>query len=432
MYAAVTCGIWNAPPVHADGSHVDLIPFAADVSPASAEFVSGAIDQAQSDGASLIIVELDTFGGDLASMESIREKELGSKVPIIVYVAPSGAHADSAGAYLVLAAPLVAMAPGTRIGSASPVTSSGGDLSATERAKTENALVAQITGDQNAYQRNANLAAQMVTNASAFDDQTAIADGLVNFGASDLADCLRQVDGQSVRLVDGLTITLHVAGLPIETLQPSVRDQLFALLVDPNVLFLLFVLAAVCTYLELSHPGAIVPGVVGGIALLLFLYGAGSLSPNWAGLALMLLAVVLLAVDVRAPTHGVLSLGALISLVIGTIIFFNTGPADQAVNPILIAGVAVGVGAIAALVLRFAWASRRAKVNTGIDGLIGQEATVIQPLKPFGRVRVLGEDWSAALVPGEHGAVAMNSVSIGSRVRVVGADGLRLQVVPAP
>src|SRR5579863_3957168 len=195
--------VMGSPVVVATGAHVDVIPFAADVTPASAEYVGGAIDTAQADGATLIVIELDTFGGDLASMESIREKELGSKIPIVVFVAPSGAHADSAGAYIALAAPLVVMAPGTRIGSASPVTSTGGDLSATEKAKTENALVAQITSDQAAYGRDTTFAQQMVTNASAFDDQTAISDNIVNLGATDLTDCLRQVDGQSVRLVSG-------------------------------------------------------------------------------------------------------------------------------------------------------------------------------------------------------------------------------------
>ena len=421
-----------APVARADGNHVDVVTFASDVDPAATSFIGEAIDQAQTDGAVALVIQLDTFGGDLASMQTIREKELGSKVPIIVYVAPSGAHADSAGAFIALAAPLVAMAPGTRIGSASPVSATGGNLDSTEQAKTTNALVAQITGDQNAYGRNAELAQQMVTAASSFDDQHAVAERIVNLRATTLTDLLSSVDGQTVTLQSGSTITLAVAELPVETIQPTLRDQLFAALLDPNLLFLLFVVAAVCIYLELSHPGAIVPGVVGAIALLLFLFGAGSLAPNWAGLALMLLAIVLLAVDVRAPTHGVLTAGALISLVIGTIIFFNTGPADQSVNPALIIGVAVGVGVVALIVLRFALAAQRAKVDTGIEGLVGQEATVIQPLAPDGRVRVLGEDWSATLVQPKSGAGVATTTGVGERVRVVGAEGLRLRVEPLP
>lgn len=430
LAAVVALVAGGSPGARADGGHVDLVNFASDVNPAAVALVSGAIDQAQADGAAAMVIQLDTFGGDLASMQTIREKELGSKVPIIVYVAPAGAHADSAGAYIALAAPLVAMAPGTRIGSASPVSATGGNLDSTEQAKTTNALVAQITGDQNAYGRNAMLAEQMVTQASSFDDQHAAAQRIVNLRATSLNDLLNSIDGQSITLENGTTITLTVAGLPVNTYQPTLRDQLFATLLDPNLLFLLFVVAAVCIYLELSHPGAIVPGVVGAIALLLFLFGAGSLAPNWAGLALMLLAIVLLAVDVRAPTHGVLTVGALISLVVGTIIFFNTGPSDQAVNPALIAGVAVGVGVVAAIVLRFAIAAQRAKVDTGIEGLIGQEAIVIQELAPAGRVRVLGEDWSATLAPPAKGVGVATSVAVGARVRVVGAEGLRLRVAP--
>ena len=419
----------------ADGTHVDLVPFDADVDASSALFAGDAIDQAQTDGAAAVVIELDTFGGDLASMETIHEKELGSKVPVIVYVGPTGAHADSAGAFIALGAPIVAMAPGTRIGSASPVSATGGNLDSTEQAKTTNALVAQITSDQNAYGRNATLAEQMVTAASAFDDQQAIGQNIVNLGANSLSDLLNSVNGETVTLRDGTMVTFALAGLPIQTIQPTLRDQLYGALLDPNLLFILFVVAAVCIYLELSHPGAIVPGVVGGIALLLFLFGAGSLAPNWAGLALMLLAIVLLAVDVRAPTHGVLTVGALISLIVGTIIFFNTGPADQAVNPALIVGVAAGVGVVAVVVLRFALAARRGKVDTGIEGLIGQEATVIQALAPDGRVRVLGEDWSATLASAPSGAAAgaagvATSVAVGARVRVVRAEGLRLYVTP--
>lgn len=424
----------GAPAAHADGTHVDLVPFNADVDPSSALFVGDAIDQAQMDGAAAVVIELDTFGGDLASMETIHEKELGSKVPIIVWVGPSGAHADSAGALIALGAPIVAMAPGTRIGSASPVSATGGNLDSTEQAKTTNALVAQVMGDQSAYGRNATLAIQMVTAASAFDDQQAIAQNIVNLGASNLNDLLSGVSGETVTLRDGTIVTFALDGLPVQTIQPTLRDQLYGALLDPNLLFILFVVAAVCIYLELSHPGAIVPGVVGGIALLLFLFGAGSLAPNWAGLALMLLAIVLLAVDVRAPTHGVLTLGALISLIVGTIIFFNTGPSDQAVNPALIIGVAAGVGAVAVVVLRFALAARRGKVDTGIEGLIGQEATVTQALAPDGRVRVLGEDWSATLTLPQPGAAdaggAATTVAVGTRVRVVKAEGLRLYVAP--
>jgi membrane-bound serine protease (ClpP class) len=235
-----------------------------------------------------------------------------------------------------------------------------------------------------------------------------------------------QLEGQSVVLANGSTITLQLVGKPVVMVQPSVRDQLYGLLLDPNVLFILFVIAAVCIYLEISHPGAIVPGTVGGIALILFLLGAGSLSPNWAGLALMLLSIVLLAVDVRVPTHGVLTAGALVSLVVGTLLFFNSGPSDQAISPYLVIGVAAGVGIIALIVLRFAIATQRLRVDTGQDRLMGQLAVAITPLAPDGRVRILGEDWSAVLTS------PSDRVEAGEKVRIVGVAGLTLRVEPAP
>lgn len=427
---SVVTAIFTSQPARADAPHVDSLVFASNVNPAATEFVGGAIDAAQTDGATALVIQLDTFGGDLASMQTIREKELGSKIPIIVYVSPAGAHADSAGALLALAAPIVAMAPGTRIGAASPVDVTGADLSATEKAKVTNALVAQVDSDQTTYGRNVAFAEQMVTSARAFDAPDAVVDKVVNYQAQTLADLLSNVNGTSITLANGSAVTLSVAGLPVQTIQPSARDSLFALLLDPTVLFLLFVVALVCIYLELSHPGAIVPGTVGAIALVLFLIGAGSLSPNWAGLALMLLAIVLLAVDVRVPTHGVLTAGALISLVVGSLLFFNSGPPDQAISPYLVVGLAAGVGIIALIVLRYALAARRAKVDTGGERLVGQIATVIVPLTPDGRVRVLGEDWSAVLDTPAIGHE--DRMEAGARVRIMRVDGLRLRVIPEP
>jgi membrane-bound serine protease (ClpP class) len=425
---ALACGMFAIPATaRAAGTQVDLAHFSSDVNPAASEYIQGAIDRAQSDGATALVIELDTFGGDLASMQAIVEKELRSTVPIVVYVGPSGAHADSAGAYVALAAPLVAMAPVTRIGSASPVDATGQDLPPTERAKTTNALVALIRREQATYGRNANLAEQMVTQAASFTETEAVAGNIVNLTASSLGDLLQQIDGRTVTLANGTTVTLATANAPVQTLDPTPRDQLLAVLLDPNILFLLFVVAAVCIYLEISHPGAIVPGTVGAIALLLFLFAAGSLSPVWAGLGLMLLAIVLLAIDVRVPTHGVLTAGALISLIAGTLIFFNSNPLAPHVSLYLVFGLAAAVGIIAIIVLRFVILSQRAKVDTGREGLIGQLATVTVPLAPEGRVRVLGENWAAVLDD-----PAAGPVPAGSQVRIVAVEGLRLRVRPVP
>jgi membrane-bound serine protease (ClpP class) len=208
--------------------------------------------------------------------------------------------------------------------------------------------------------------------------------------------------------------------------EPSFANRLQDLLADPTVLFLLFVLAATCIYIELAHPGAIVPGVIGALALILFLFSAGSIQPNWAGLALMLLAIILLAIDVRAPTHGFLTVSALVSLVIGALIFFDTGSNSegQGLNPWALAGAVVALGAISVTILSFAIRAQHSPVTTGVEGMIGKMATVIVALAPAGRVRLLGENWAARLASGD------GSVRLGETVRITGIDGITLLVEP--
>jgi membrane-bound serine protease (ClpP class) len=421
----------GTPTAAAAAPHVDTLTFNADVDPASARFVTGAISTARDDGAALLIIEMDTPGGDLESMKTIGQAILASKAPVAVYVTPAGGRAASAGALIAYTAPIIAMAPGTRIGAASPIDSAGNNLPSTLDTKVKNDLLAMVRSAQGAYHRSVDPAEKTVTDAASFTDAEALANGMVNLRASSRADLLGQLDGKTITLFDGTSVTLQTAGLPVTVLTPTIADTLQAFFFDPTVLFLLFIVAAVCIYLELAHPGAIVPGTIGAIALLLFLLGAGSLNPNWTGLALMLLAIVLLAVDVRVPTHGVLSAGALISLALGSFIFFDTGAnsSGQTLSPVIIGGVVIGVGLIALFVLQYAIRSQRWPIRTGSAGLVGQQATVLTPLAPDGRVRVLGEDWAARLAQPEPNAPTLEP---GARVRVVRVEGLRVVVEPAP
>lgn len=460
-----------------DDGHLDAVNFNTDVDPSSAHFLDNAISTAEHDGAALLLITIDTPGGDITSMEDIVKHELASTVPIVTYVAPSGGHAGSAGTFIALAAPLVAMAPDTRIGAASPIDSSGADIGATLDRKIKNDLETLIQGIQTTYGRNPAPAVAAVETAAAYDDQQALSLNMVNLSATSQADLLSQIDGRVVTLDNGTTVTLHTSNLAITTIQPSLADNLEALFLDPTVLFILFIIAAVCIYLELAHPGAIVPGTIGAIALVIFLFGAGSINPNWAGLVLMLLAIVLLAIDVRVPTHGVLTIGALISLVIGSLIFFDANAPEGApgLNPIIIVGTAIGVGLVSLFVISYAVRSRRWAVATGDAGLLGRTATVIAPLAPEGRVRVMGEDWAARLAAptaparprgrvrvrgesqtpllgaaesqnqGQGGAIALGQPSgeevialgqpttaAGDQVRITGRDGLTLIVEPLP
>jgi membrane-bound serine protease (ClpP class) len=439
MFLALLClglflmaGSLRSPTARADGPQVDIVTFDGAVDHTSTQYLADAIDQAQQDGASAIVLKLDTPGGDLDSMKSDVEKELASAVPILAWVGPQGAHAASAGAFLALAAPIVAMAPNTGIGAASPVTSSGDNLPSTLDTKVKQDLTALVTSLQNTYHRQAAPAAAAVNDAKSYNDAEALANGMVNLQASSVDDLLAQVDGRDVTLSNGQMVTLHTAGAAQTQIEPTIANRVQSFLADPTVLFLLFILAAACIYIELSHPGAIVPGVIGALALILFLFSAGSIQPNWAGLALMLLAIVLLVIDVRAPTHGFLTAGALVSLVIGALIFFDTGsnPEGQGLNPWALVGAVAALGAISITILSFVVRSQRRPVTTGVEGLIGKTATVIVPLAPSGRVRLLGENWAARLA----GSLADNEAPIraGQSVRITGIDGITLIVEPVP
>ena len=412
--------------VSAASPHVDVMNLNSAINPASLRYLTNSISTAESDGAQALVIEINTPGGDLQSMESMKVAELNSTVPIISYVSPQGAYAASAGAFVTLAAQIAAMAPGTTIGASSPVDINGGDLGDTLKAKIESVLVSDMTNIQTRYGRNIDEAIKMVTEAKSYTDQQAMAQGIIDLRAANLGDLLNQVNGRSVTLVSGHSVTLQTAGDAVLDINAGPVDALFNLLLDPNVAFLLFIVAMVGIFVEISHPGAILPGVAGGIALLLFFFAAGSLSPNWVGLALMVLAFVLLVLDVQLPTHGVLTVGAVISLIFGALLFFNSGGPYQGaqVNPILVYAMGGLVGLVGIYVVTIIVRTRRRPVSTGREGMIGATVIATTLLQPDGRVSYGGEDWAAVL--DEPSA----SVDPGTELRVVAVEGLVLHVRP--
>jgi membrane-bound serine protease (ClpP class) len=358
-------------------------------------------------------------------MKAMVQAELSSTVPVISYVSPVGGRAASAGAFVTLAAPVAAMAPTTRIGASSPVDSTGANLDSTLNQKIENDLLASLNSIQSRYHRDFQDAALMVTKAASYTNTTAVNDHIVDLEASSLGSLLNQVNGRAVTLMDGHTVTLQTSGADIQMLNQSIADSLYGFLLDPNVVFLLFVLAMIGIYLEISHPGAILPGTVGGIALLLFLLGAGSLSPNWIGLGLMMLSFVFLVLDLRLPTHGVLTVGAVISLVTGALLFFNSGGPYNGpqVNLWVVVSMAGVIALISFALITIVVRAQHKPVTTGVEGMIGARATALTPLIPEGRVRYGGEDWAATLVDA-------SSLDAGVEVQIVHVEGLRLFVRP--
>jgi len=409
----------------AAASHVDVMVLNTEINPASLRFLTDNIATAESDGAQALVIEIDTPGGDLDSLKAMTQAELSSTVPIISYVSPVGGRAASAGAFVTLAAPIAAMAPTTRIGASSPIDSTGADIGSTLKQKLENDLVQSLKGIQDRYHRNFNDAQLMVTQAKSYDDATAIKDAIVDLCAPNLGALLNDVNGRTVTLASGKSVTLQTAGASTQMLNPSIVDTLYGLIIDPNIVFLLFIIAMIGIYLEISHPGAILPGTAGGIALLLFLLGAGSLSPNWAGLALMVLAFVLLVLDLRVPTHGILTIGAVISLVFGALLFFNSGGPYNGpqVNPWVVYSMAGVIALISFALITVIVRVQRRPVTTGVEGMIGAKVTALTPLIPEGRVSYGGEDWAAVL----EGAP---SIDAGVEVQVMRVEGLRLHVRP--
>lgn len=419
--------VGSAQAVRAASPFVDVTTLKGEINAASLHSLQRAIESAERDGAQALVIQIDTPGGDIGSMQSMVQAELASSVPIIAYVSPQGGQAASAGAFVTLAAQVAAMAPTTRIGASSPVDGSGGDIGSTLKSKIENDLTKLITGIQLRYGRNVPLATAMVTDAKSYDDSAAINQHLVDLGATNLQTLLNVVDGRSVALSSGQIVQLQTAGISQHQLEASPLDTLYGFLLDPNVVFLLFIVAMLGIYLEISHPGVILPGVAGAIALILFLFAVGSLAPNWAGLALMVLAFVLLVLDVRLPTHGVLTVGAVISLAAGAIIFFNSGssPYDgERINVVLVYVISALVGLLGLTLVFFIVRAQNLRVNTGTEGMVGATVTALTPLLPDGRVRYGGEDWAAVL------DLPSISADAGSVLQITAVEGLCLHVQP--
>lgn len=405
-------------------STVMVVPMRGVINPVLAGFVERAIDEAERAGAAAIVFEMDTPGGLDSSMRQIIKRMLASRVPVVVYVAPSGARAGSAGVYITYAAHLAAMAPGTNIGSATPVAmGEGGEqkLSEEMRAKVSNDAAAYIRGLAEQRGRNADWAEQAVRQGANVHDQEALRLNVVNYLAVDLTALLRQVDGQTVETTAG-SVTLRTAAHATQRNEMNVIESFLHVITDPTIAYLLISLGTMGLFFELSNPGAILPGVLGGICLLLGLYALGSLPINYAGLLFMALAMLLFIADIVAPTHGILTVGGLISFVLGSMLLINapdSAPYLQ-ISIQAIIGVGLTMGGFFFFVVGAVARGQKRQVVTGREGLVGATGRARTALDPEGMVLVQSELWSAVSTGG--------AVPAGARVQVEGVDGLLLRV----
>ncbi len=391
------------------------------IHPISDEFIGRAIDQAQSEHDDAVILVLSTPGGLLDSTRSIVEKIMTSRVPVIVYVAPAGSRAASAGFFILESADIAAMAPGTNTGAAHPVLL-GETMDEVMKAKMENDAAAFMRTIAAKRGRNVAVAESAVRESKSFTEQEALSQKLIDVIAPTEQSLLRAIDGRTFKRYDGTSVTLHVANARVNVFEMSLRQRLMSSLMDPNIAFLLLALGALALYAEFNHPGAVVPGVVGVISIVLALFALNFLPTRFASLALLLVAFALFALEAKFASHGVLAAGGIVCMVIGAL-FLVDGPIPQMrVNVITAVAVSVPIGIIAVFLTTLVLRARRGRVSTGSEGMIGEIGIARTPLGPEGKVFVHGELWNA---------MSATAIAEGARVRVAGVNGLHVIVEPA-
>src|SRR6058998_2654125 len=400
---------------------VAIIEMDGAISPITVRLLSSAIERARADRSQALVVELNTPGGLERSMRSMVQRILNSEIPVIVYVAPTGARAASAGVFITMAAHVAAMAPATNIGAASPV-ALGGGADKTMMKKAENDAAAFIRTVALERGRNADWAEKAVRDAVAITERDALKLKVIDLVADSVPDLLEKVDGRTIKLSKG-PVTLATKGAPVRPIEIGFRDRFLNIITDPNVAYVLMMLGMLGLFFELSNPGVVLPGVIGGISLILAFFAFQSLPINYAGLLLILFGIVLLIAEIKIVSHGVLAIGGMVSMALGSLMLFDSPEVGFRVSWWVIAPT---VGATAGLFLFVVAAGVRAlgrPTATGAEGLVGRTATVRERLGPEGQVMVSGEIWRA-VAEGE-------PVDAGARVRVVAVDGLTLRVAKA-
>ena len=407
-----------AQPKEGSSPHVDLIVIDGSINPAVDDFIGESITRAKAGGAQALVIQLDTPGGHLSSTQTIVKKILGATVPVIVYVAPAGAGAGSAGVFITLAGHIASMAPGTNIGAAHPVAGGGQEIKGAMGEKIENfaASFAETIAQQRG--RNAEWAIQAVRKSVSITEKEALKTNVIDIIARDIGDLLKQADGRKVDL-DGHPATLALKDVRIERHEMSLKQKIINALADPNIVYLLMMAGILGLYMEFSHPGVIFPGVAGGICLLLALAGLQILPINYAGLALIVLGIGLLIGEAFAPSFGILGIGGIISLTLGSFFLFDTEGSDLIVDRSIIFTAVTTLGTFVLAISYLVFRSQKSKPTMGLQGLIGEIGEVRGKLGPTGKIFVHGEYWNAQ---------ADGEIDVGEKVKVLGYDGMCLKV----
>jgi membrane-bound serine protease (ClpP class) len=399
-----------------------------DIEPVMAEYVDGGIDQANGDGAALILITIDTPGGLDTAMRDIIGHILDSRAPVAVYVSPAGSRAASAGFFILLSADVAAMAPGTHTGAASPLLSIGGYPVAGDAT-----LESKILNDATAYLRSyagrrgraVAVAETAVTEAKAFTEHEALDDKLIDVVAPSRDALLATLDGRTITRFDGHASPLALSHPNVVTIEMSSRQRLLDRIIQPDVFFVLLIVAALGLYAEFTHPGLFAPGVIGGLALVLALFGLQVLPINLTGLLLILVALSLFVLEGNYPSHGILGLGGVVAMLLGAVMLVRSPLTGGGVSLALAIGTTVPFALIVVVLMRLVLRSRALAPQTGAEALAREVGDVTEPIggaaSASGTVLVRGELWRAA---------STRSIAKGTRVRVVRVDGLTLYVEP--
>ncbi len=406
-------------PAFAASRQVNVVRVESVISSSAAEYIVSAIKQAEKDKVAALVIELDTPGGLDTAMRQIIKEMLAAERPIVVYVAPSGARAASAGAFITLAAHIAAMAPGTNIGAAAPV-AMGGQMDKTMEKKVTNDAAAYMRTIAEKRGRPIDLAEEWVRKATAKTETEALKSKLIDVVSPKLEDLLQAIDGRVVTTAAG-KVKIETKDATVTRGEMNFREKVLKIIADPTIAYLLLILGLAGLYFEFSTPGAILPGVLGGISLILALYAFQQLPINYAGVLLILLAILMFIAELKVVSHGVLTMGGLAAMILGSVMLIDSPLPDMRIPLTTIILTALAVAAFFMFVVGAGVRALRSKTTTGREGLVGEVGVVRSRLAPRGQIFVRGELWNAE---------SETPVEPGDSVRVANIEGLTLRVVP--
>ena len=413
---ALCCGI---SPAFAASPQVNVIRVESVISSSAADYIVTAIKQAEKDKVAALVIELDTPGGLDTSMRAIIKEMLAAERPIVVYVAPSGARAASAGAFITLAAHIAAMAPGTNIGAAAPV-AMGGQMDKTMEKKVTNDAAAYMRTIAEKRGRPIDLAEEWVRKATAKTETEALKTKLIDVVSPKLEDLLQAIDGRVVTTAAG-KVKIETKDATVTRGEMNLREKILRIIADPTIAYFLLLLGLAGLYFEFSTPGAVLPGVLGGISLILALYAFQQLPINYAGVLLILLAIVMFIAEIKIVSHGVLTLGGIAAMILGSVMLIDSPLPDMRIPLTTIIITALAVAGFFTFIVGTAARALWSQTTTGREGLVGEVGVVRTRLAPRGQVFVRGELWNAE---------SESPVEPGDSVRVAKIEGLTLRVVP--